>query len=224
MAHSDDRSDRNRRDWMSEPRTRAETLVTIGAGLDHWTILDERIDFRSEAYAVGHADGTVLIDPLPLSDELARSLEPVQAIVITGGFHQRACWTARRLYGAPVYAPAGADGLDEAPDESYEDGAILPGGLRALERPGPTNPHFALTLSLPGDTLVVFAADLLMRGADGPFAFVPDDHQDDPARSRDSVRRLLTLSPDTLCPAHGAPSIGSATARIREALDRDAKP
>ena len=37
---------------MSEPKSRARRVQGIAPGVLHWTFHDDRIDFRSDAYAV----------------------------------------------------------------------------------------------------------------------------------------------------------------------------
>ena len=203
---------------MSEPTTSADTLHEIAPGILHWTIRDERIDFRSEAYAVATDLGTIVLDPLPLTEAAYDELGPVAAIYLTGRFHQRAASSFRDRFGARVHAPAGASGFDEQPDERFTDGHRAAEGLIALDRPGPSSPHYVFRLDATGGCSALFCGDLLMRGDDGPFALVPDEHHDDPVRTRDSVRRLLEPPVDLLCPAHGAPALTDATQRIREAL------
>jgi len=208
---------------MSEPTSRAEAVVRPISGVLHWTVHDDRIDFRSDAYAVETESGLVLIDPLPLGDKPLQSLETVVAICLTGGFHQRAAWSLRKRFDAPVYAPVGAQGLLDSPDASYDDSTSLPGALRALQKPGPTLPHYAFTWRTPAGDLALFCADLLIREGSGPLRFVSDEHHDDPAQTRESVRSLLELRADHLLPAHGSPEIGNAGEAIRRALELDQK-
>ena len=104
---------------MSEPKTKASELCEIVPGILHWTIHDERIDFRSEAYALMTPAGTVVIDPLPLTDEAFRTLGSISAIYLTGAFHQRAAWSFRERCGAPILVPQGAVRLDGEPDGHY---------------------------------------------------------------------------------------------------------
>jgi glyoxylase-like metal-dependent hydrolase (beta-lactamase superfamily II) len=56
-----------------------------------------------------------------------------------------------------------------------------------------------------------------------PFRFASDEHQEDPALTRESVRRLLDRPLGLLCPAHGPPELVDGTAAMREALERDAR-
>lgn len=203
---------------MSEPGTRAERLISLPGSVLHWTLHDDRIDFRSEAYAVPADPGRVLIDPLPLAAEPLARLAPVAAICITGAFHQRSAWRLRRELGVPVHAPRGASRLDERPDVWFDDGDRMPGDLEVWLRHGPNNPHAVFVHTREGVT-TLFAADLLMRGDDGPFALVPDDHQQQPRRTRVAVEGLLTRRYDLLCPAHGAPLSGAVAEAIRAALN-----
>lgn len=204
---------------MSEPAVLAEKIDEPLPGVLHWTVHDDRLDFRSDAYAVRQRGTVVVIDPLPLADALLKTLGVVSAVCITGGFHQRSCWTFRNLFGAPVYAPRGAAGLLEAPDETYGDPARLPGGLVASRRTGPRQPHFVFAYELAGDERVVFCGDLLVGEADGRLRLVEDAYQDDPAATREAVKSLLHLAPTHLFPAHGAPVIGNASAAIQAVVE-----
>ena len=205
---------------MSEPSGAAQEIEGLAEGVLHWTLEDDRIDFRSEAYAVRSPSGWVLIDPLPVEGDARQRLEPVAAICLTGGFHQRAAWRYRGQSGALVHAPRGAAGLVEAPDVWFDGEVDLPGGLRALPRHGPTVPHYVFTFASPSG-LVLFCADLLMRRSGGAFEFVPDEHQDDPERTRESVRDLASQPFELLCPAHGEPLARAGSAAIMRALETD---
>jgi hypothetical protein len=77
---------------MSEPTTFADRVETVVPGILHWTVQDDRIDFRSEAYALSAPGGLVLVDPLPLSESALASLGKVAAICLTAGGHQRSSW------------------------------------------------------------------------------------------------------------------------------------
>lgn len=206
---------------MSEPRTRSRRVETVVPGLLHWWLHDDRIDFRSDAYAVRERGRTVLIDPLPLVGSALDALGRVSAICLTGSCHQRSAWRYRRLFGAPVFAPRGAEGLEEEPDVWYRKGQTLPGGLTAVHAPGPTEVHFAFHRTAGRGAL--FCADVLLRDGER-VRFVEDEHQDDPARTRRTVRKLLRLAFATLCFAHGAPLRKDPHAAMRAALEADRAP
>jgi glyoxylase-like metal-dependent hydrolase (beta-lactamase superfamily II) len=203
---------------VSEPRTSAEDLHEVVPGVRRWTIHDERIGFRSDAYAVASAGGAVLIDPLPLGHGALASIGPVAAICLTGGQHQRSAWRFRSELRMPVYAPEGDRPTEEAPDARYGPGVALPGGLSAIRTPGPLGAAHALLLDRGAGGGVLFVGDLLLRVGGGPLALPPDRHLADPALARATVRSLLDLPTGAICPAHGEPVVGTVRAAILEAL------
>jgi len=209
---------------MSEPRTRANALKKVVPGVYHWRILDERIGAESSAHAVATRGGLVLIDPLPLSSRaeaaLAR-LGTVEAILLTGACHQRSAWRYREKYGAKVYAPRSAKGLDEKADKTYTKGDRLPGGLHAVHMPGPAEAHYGFLRRTGGG--VFFCPDVLLQVGRGRLGFLPDPYQDDPAESRASAKKLLKLRFKTLCLAHGRPVTSFARRAIERALAADSK-
>ena len=205
---------------MSEPKSRARSIRTIVPGILHWMLRDDRIRFRSDAHAVRHDGLTVLIDPLPLQNRLIGRLGEVGAICLTGSFHQRSAWRFRSRFGVKVYAPVGARGLEERPDRLYRHGDRLPGGLRAVHAPGPTEVHYALHLARGRGAL--FCADALMHFGKA-VQFIPDRYQNEPERTRLSVKRFLKLRFSILCFNHGSPLRQGARAAIRSALVADRK-
>jgi hypothetical protein len=205
---------------MSEPTTFADRVDTVVPGVIHWMVQDDRISFRSDAYAVETPGGKVLIDPLPLAPEAFDSLGKVAAICLTEGQHQRSAWRFRKRLGVPVHAPEGAQDLEETPDHWYGTGQELPGGLRAVATPGFGTVHCALVLEREGGGPVLFSGDLVVREGDGAFALIPDKYVDDPPGIRASVAELVGLAPETVCPAHGAPAATHGGDGLREALQR----
>lgn len=204
---------------MSEPKTRSRTVRTAAPGILHWTLLDDRIKVRSDAYAVVADGSSVLIDPLPLVERALPRLGAVEAICLTGSCHQRSAWRYREKFGVKVHAPRGAQNLEERPDVWYARGDRLPGGLRAIHAPGPTEAHYAFHLARGKGAL--FCSDALMHFGRS-VRFIPSRYHDNPMLTRRSVMRLLKLSFATLCFNHGSPMVRGAKAAIREALRIDA--
>ena len=204
---------------MSEPTTFADSVETPLPRLLHWTLQDDRISFRADAYGLVTPDGVVLIDPLPLSDAALDAVGPVKSICLTEGQHQRSAWRYRRRFGVPVHAPHGAHELEEGPDHWFGDGDALPGDLRSMDTPGFGTVHCAFVAERGPGGRVLFSGDLVVCLEDGgAFALIPDKYVDDPEAIRASVARLLNLAPDVLCPAHGAPVVGGAGAALEQAL------
>jgi glyoxylase-like metal-dependent hydrolase (beta-lactamase superfamily II) len=202
---------------VSEPSRSAQRIETLLPSLLHWTVNDDRIGWRSEAYALVRRGRSVLVDPLPLAQRALAALGRVTAIVLTIQSHQRSAWRYRRRFGVEVHAPRGAEGLEEEPDRWYDDGAELPGGLRAVHAPGPCEASYAL-LAARSAGGILFVGDLVARGEDGRFEFLSDQYQDAPRRTRASVRSLARLPVKVICPGHGPPVLEGGAAALAAAL------
>ncbi len=206
---------------MPEPKGTAKLVGEVVPGVYRFTMHDDRIDFESDGYVVVEKGRVVLIDPLPMSPRDLQKLGEVEAICLTASCHERAAKRYQRLFKVPVYAPRRAvDFVETTPDRWYGPGARLPGGLKAVHSPGPTDAHYSLYLQKAGG--VVFCADLLTNVGRRGLAFVSDEYQDDPKGSRTSARRLLDLPFRVLCPNHGTPVKTGTKKAIRQALAKDA--
>jgi glyoxylase-like metal-dependent hydrolase (beta-lactamase superfamily II) len=200
---------------MSEPKEVAQTVQEVVPGVFFWHVHDDRIDFISCAHAFRSDEGTVLIDPLPLEDAALAQLEPVTAICLTSGGHQRSAWRLRRSLGTEIYAPALSQTLEEEPDGRYGDGDTLPGGLRAIFTPGAGTTQHTLLLDEPA---VAFVSDLFARPPGGELALIPRQYAHDIDEARRSVEKLLDLPFSVLCLGHGEPVTSDPKAAIRAAL------
>lgn len=193
----------------------------VATDLYRWYVEDDRIGGdESDGYAVETCGETVLVDPLPLTSLALDSLFNVTAIVLTAANHQRAAWRLRERLEVPVWAPKGTrKRLEHAADAEYEEGQTLPGGLVAIHAPGPVEEMHALWLPR---LHAVFVSDLLAHEHPGTPTFVASSYQDDPARTRASVRRLVeTLPIKIVCFAHGPPILVRGRAALEEALRCD---
>jgi glyoxylase-like metal-dependent hydrolase (beta-lactamase superfamily II) len=208
---------------MSEPKTHARSLQEVAPGLYRWHVKDERIGGgESDAFAIAVDGRVTLIDPLPIDEAKLRALGEIDAIVLTAGNHQRSAWRFRKAFGAKVYAPENAYGLEEKPDHTYSGGDLLPGGLTAFHTPGPVASMHALWLERPVNA--IFLSDLLTNDGSGRLQFVPAEYQDEPQRTRTSVERILKDLPvETLCFAHGPPVEKDGRKALREALANDSE-
>lgn len=206
---------------MSEPKSRARRVETVLPGLFHWKVHDDRIDFRGDAWALRTDGGLVLVDPEPLVGSALDELGKPTDVVLTIQSHQRASWRIRKRFGARVLAPRGAQGLEEEPDAFYGEGDVLPGGLRAVHAPGPCQASSALLLDRP-EGLVAFTGDLVTEGPRGDLTFVADAYQEEPLRTRESLRRLAREPVAVVCPGHGAPILEEGARALADLLERDA--
>ena len=204
---------------MAEPQTRADRIDHLFPWLLHWSIADERIgSFRSDAYAVETPDGLMVIDAVPLVPHLQESLGTVAGLFLTHGNHQRSAWRLRRELGAPVYAPAGATGLDEDPDVWFDARTVLPGGLVGVEAGG-FDAACYLSFTHADGTGVVFCGDLICQDPGEPYRFPVQPGYFDQAAGAEDARRLLELRTTALCPAHAAPIRDGCRQALQGAID-----
>ncbi|MBI3973856.1 MAG: hypothetical protein HY332_21470 [Chloroflexi bacterium] len=182
------------------------------------------------AYALATDQGPVVVDPCRpaahadqvLRDRLRAMGGVPIASVLTNDMHERDAYALRRTYGVPVWASAaGVPDYDGTPDRLFEDGAALPGGLRAITIEGPFPGDTCLLWTAPEGTRVLFTGDMVMGGAfdedprvdvtlrePGLYLHGVNSHprgSKDMAAFKASLRRLLDEEFDLVCPAHGRP-------------------
>jgi glyoxylase-like metal-dependent hydrolase (beta-lactamase superfamily II) len=205
---------------MAEPKARAAQIDYLFPWLLHWTIADERIGgCRSDAFALQTPDGLMVVDPLPLTDQFQAKLENVGGIFLTHGNHQRSAWRFGQEFGASVYAPAGAAGLDEEPDVWYDETSTLPGGLQAVRATGFHGACYLVFTHAEGSG-VLFCGDLICHDPDGPYRFPMEPGYFDPMAGQEDARRLLDLPLSVLCAAHAVPSLDGCREALQGAISR----
>ncbi|MGH2353269.1 MAG: MBL fold metallo-hydrolase [Chloroflexota bacterium] len=187
-------------------------------------------DGHNDSYALVTGDGPILVDPEDpgaagewLWSSLGRA---PRATLLTTDWHERGAYILRERFGTPVWAPAEGlpvrgGALEGEPDHCYEDGAALPGGLRALRITGTGQADYVLAGEAPGGIAVLFSGDVL-NGAGEPrhseYARLPRRRPGlyagasqeyflhrDPEQVRRGLARLLTESCDIVCGGHGTP-------------------
>jgi Metallo-beta-lactamase superfamily len=204
---------------VTEPKTIADRVEEVVPGVWHWSIHDDRIDYISASHAVASDEGTVLVDPLRLTDEAFAELGDVTAICLTTSEHQRASWHYRRTLGATVYAPALSKQVEEEPDGRYGEGDELPGGLRPIFTPGAGTTQHTFLLERNGG--IAFVPDYLVRPPGRDVMVIPEEYaQDVDEAQRTVVEKLLGLNFEILCLGHGTPVTEDAQAAVRRALER----
>jgi glyoxylase-like metal-dependent hydrolase (beta-lactamase superfamily II) len=202
---------------VSEPHAVAESVEEIVPGVWHWHVADERIGgFTSAAHAVRGDGGTVLVDPVPLSEAAAAGLGVVSAIALTTSSHQRSAWRLRRELGVPVWAPAASREVDEDPDERYSEGDELPAGLQPIFTPGAGTTQHSLLLGRDGG--VLFTPDLFVRPPGADLMLIPAEYAHDIEQARGTAEGLLELDFAVLCTGHGLPVVDDPKSAIRAAL------
>lgn len=190
-----------------------------------WQAFDKecRVDLTSSAFVI---DGALyFIDPIPLAPEalaeLSESGVPA-AVIVTNGNHERAAATFARRFGIPIYAPREATPEFESPQAQaatqYDDGALLPGGFRAIRLSGGPAGESALYHEAAGGCLIV--GDALINLSTTDFSLLPDKYCLAPKELLRSLQMLAALPIEKLFLAHGLPITERATARLKALLSQ----
>jgi len=194
-------------------------------GVYHWTATHPSIKIEVSSYYL--ARERVLVDPLFPDGGTDAFPEPPKHIVLTNRHHYRGSAKFVDTFGCTVWASA--PGMHEFEDgrqvKPFNFGDTLPGGIQAIEIAAICPDETALYIEREGGILAV--ADGVVRMADSPLGFVPDDYiGDDPAAVKlalaKAYRRVLDRDFDTLLLAHGNPWVRGAKNALREFVEANA--
>ena len=190
--------------------------------------------FNAGMAAVTGDDALVLVDPFNLPADETQTLETLGTpthIVITADSHERDAAAYRQRYSAQVLAHRElAPKLELQPDQTFETGDGLPGGLRAVGIPGTRPGETAVlvpdgdgTLIL-GDTLMNISASdrgFLMRLLGFPLGLgkMPKMAIKNAKQAHQSYLALLELDFDALVVSHGEPILSGAKEQLRRVLE-----
>ncbi len=194
----------------------ATDFLAITPALLAWQAHEPALKCDLSSCALDTAEGLVLVDPIPLAEPaLARLLQGRRpcAIVLTNGNHARAAEEFRARLGVKVFAPAGAEGLEVAPDALLADGDTAPGGMRVLALPGAGPGEIAL---VGGGTACI--GDALIHLPPHGLRLLPEKYCADSAQLPHSLRKLLSCDFQIMTFAHGAPLTDSARAKLESLL------
>lgn len=160
-----------------------------------WSVFDSErnVDFNSIAWI--HPDGSVLIDPLPLSDHdwtHLNSLGQVAWIVISNSDHIRATKEIAQRTGAQIAGPIAEKETFPIPcDRWLTDGEELLPGLKVIALNGSKTPG-ELALLLEETTLIT--GDLVRAHRAGSLMLLPDAKLTDRTEAIVSVRILAAIN------------------------------
>jgi glyoxylase-like metal-dependent hydrolase (beta-lactamase superfamily II) len=179
-----------------------------------------KVDLSSHACLT--AQGWVLVDPIPLRDEVLAEFcgrEKVAAIVLTNANHKRAAADYQKKTGARIFAHEGARGEFPAGDVQWikwiKDAEQVC-GLEAIHLPGFVAGEIAL--HSPEDGGIMLMGDALVNLESTGFALLPDKYCDNPKAARESAQKLLQFSFELMTFAHGLPIIAGAKRRLKQLL------
>lgn len=162
----------------------------------------------------------VLFDPPEMTDGDLTRLERLgapAAVLLTSDWHGRAAPLFAERYDVPVYATAAAaPHCDCDVDETFGDGAALPGDWRAVAVPleGESKFHGVACFYHDAAGGVLVSGDACLARGDGTVVARDAGHLD-------GLERLLEYDFDVLLAGHGPAVLESARDRLARALDEE---
>jgi glyoxylase-like metal-dependent hydrolase (beta-lactamase superfamily II) len=232
-----------------EPPRQSKVHVELGTierpSLIRWTTWREGSRGGYDSYVLFAGEGPVLIDPEQPDEaaeaELRRLVrERPAATVLTNDMHERSAYEIRQRWGIRIWAPlSGQSDLEGTPDVLYQDGAALPGGLRAINIDGRFSGDSILLWPASTGERVLFTGDTLC-GAINPDNPLNTDHPrkepglylgagpfylklENASRLKETLQPLLDEDFDVICGAHGIP-VRNAKPALARLLDLDWEP
>jgi glyoxylase-like metal-dependent hydrolase (beta-lactamase superfamily II) len=188
-------------------------LIAVVDGVWRWSVWNEprKLWFNGHLLRVG--DTAVLVDPVPMTDEVAAGLGTPGIIVVTNRDHARSAAVARDRFGARLLVSrrdAAAAGLPA--DDTIDDGDVVAGELRVV-RVADAKTEGELALYWPARRLLVLG-DAAVGRPPGALAMLPADKLPDVARARAGVARLADLAPEVILVGDGADILAGGTAAL----------
>ena len=186
-----------------------------------WAWFSEPHGYNFNGYLVRHTEGNLCIDPVLPSDKSLADIAQmgVARILLTNRNHSRASNVVRARTGARTLIH-----LDDA-THARSQGAEIDGELNVGEKIGPLT-IVADPGKSPGEIAlhwpergVLIVGDAVIGNPPGYCGLLRDKVMDDPARLRQSVRKLLELEFDALLVGDGVSILHGAKSRLRELVD-----
>ena len=167
-------------------------------------------------------DGSVVVDPLPLSEDALRWISArggVHTVILTNRDHIRAAQSFRERFGARVLAHSVEAPLFEiAIDATFADGEEVFAGAYAIALAHGKTPG-EVALHLP-DAQSALVGDALIGAPAGALSLLPDEKLADPALFLLELRRLWSLRLDALLLGDGQPIFSGADDALATMLEQ----
>ncbi len=187
-----------------------------------WSIFSEmrQLDFNGHLWV--RSEGNILIDPVPMIDSDLNQLAALggaELIVITNCDHEREAEDFRKLTGAQIAVhEADAGAMSTKVDRSLADGEEIVPGLTAIHlRYGKSAGEIALYFS---EQEIVLTGDLIVGAPMGNLSLLMDDKLENPAKAALEIRKILSLSFDTILVGDGHSILRDGRRQLVECLER----
>ena len=202
----------------------ASDLTRVSPSLLVWQAYDPAVKADLFSTALVTANGTYLVDPIPLHQDPLNdlvNLGPIRGIIVTNANHWRAAPEFAAKFSVPIVAKT--ESLPANSDIVFHrigDGGRIDPELTAIMIDGAAPGEIALFWAPWGGTLIV--GDALINFEPLGFALLPAKYCTNHCAMRGSLRKLLDCRAERIFFGHGPPITTRAGERLRQLLDADA--
>jgi glyoxylase-like metal-dependent hydrolase (beta-lactamase superfamily II) len=199
----------------------ATELIQVSPRVCVWQRYEAKVKAELFSTLLETAQGFLLIDPIPLQQDVLLSLfcgRPIAGIFITNANHHRAATKFAEEFGARLFAHADTCTALKLPSATkLTHGQNLTSDIRALEIEGAAPGEMAIFFEAEGGVIIV--GDALINFEPYGFTFLPAKYCSNAKQMRRSLRRLLHYDFEKMLFAHGTPVIESARKRLEQLLE-----
>lgn len=196
-------------------------MKTILPNISEWSWFSEekQLNFNGHLLAVG--EHRILVDPPPMnaSDRaITQRGGALDYIILTNRDHEREAANFRKIFTCQVMAPElDAKEMTLPIDKTFKDGELLPGGIWVVQLSHQKSPgESALFLQQGQGVLIV--GDGIIGDPPGSLRLLPSEKYIDIVQARDSLRRLLKYTFDSLLVGDGTSLLTGAKPALEQLL------
>lgn len=197
-------------------------MKPILPGIATWSWFSEEKQLNFNGHLLDVGEHRILVDPPPLSDDDLSKLSnagQVDYILLTNRDHQRESAKYKDALNTRVYVPqADAPEMSVTPDKTFVDGELLPGGIWVVHLSDQKSPGESALFIQQGRGILI-VGDALLGKPEGSVSMLPAEKYADPAKARESLRRLLKYNFDSILVGDGASILTNAKAVVTKALE-----
>ncbi len=186
-----------------------------------WPWLSEPHGYNFNGHLVRDPGGNICIDPVePTEDDMnAIVREGVAWIILTNRNHSRAANRVRTRTGARTVIHAEDADHARSQETELDDGLEVGGTVGPLEVVDASGKSPGEVALLWPDRGILIVGDAIIGNPPGQCGLLPERVMDDPARLRNSLRKLLDLDFDILLVGDGESILRNAKARLNELVE-----
>jgi len=196
----------------------------IISGVYTWSWLSPKHGYDFNGFAFESDGGLIVIDPAIMGeddlDELLKLGNP-ESVILTNKDHERVAYDLRDKFGSKIYInETDSSFLKSPPDNTFKDGDVIAGNLRAINVPNNKSPG-ETALLLSRDKGILFIGDAIIGWPKDEFSLLPFGKYENPQMAKESVKVLLEYDFDTVLVGDGESILRGGKEAVRRFLDRE---